>query len=207
MGSVNLAAQAELGALSEELDALNREYEDVAQALSKLRQSLNRLNRQGRKRLTETLQVVDKAFRQLFVHLFDGGKAELQLVGDDPLDAGLEVLAMPPGKTLTRLGLLSGGEQTLTATALIFAAFQANPSPICVLDEVDAPLDESNVVRFIELVRRLSEETGTRFLVVTHHGVTMAKLDRLYGVTMAERGVSQLVSLDLNAALQYQSAA
>jgi chromosome segregation protein len=207
LGSVNLAAQAELGALSEELDALNREYEDVAQALSKLRQSLNRLNRQGRKRLTETLQVVDKAFHQLFVHLFDGGKAELQLVGDDPLDAGLEVLAMPPGKTLTRLGLLSGGEQTLTATALIFAAFQANPSPICVLDEVDAPLDESNVVRFIELVRRLSEETGTRFLVVTHHGVTMAKLDRLYGVTMAERGVSQLVSLDLNAALQYQSAA
>ena len=206
MGSVNLAAQAELGALSEELDALNRVRGCGPGAQRKLRQSLNRLNRQGRKRLTETLQVVDKAFRQLFVHLFDGGKAELQLVGDDPLDAGLEVLAMQ-GKTLTRLGLLSGGEQTLTATALIFAAFQANPSPICVLDEVDAPLDESNVVRFIELVRRLSEETGTRFLVVTHHGVTMAKLDRLYGVTMAERGVSQLVSLDLNAALQYQSAA
>ena len=178
--------QDQFNAVSQELAALESECTDVEQAAAKLRQSLGRMKRDGRQRLKDTLHTVNHAFAEYFTYLFKGGKAQLNLVGDDPLEAGLEVLAMPPGKKLTNLQLLSGGEQTLTALALIFAAFQANPSPVCVLDEVDAPLDETNVVRFVHLVRRLCDLMGTRFLIVTHHGVTMSKMDRLYGVTMAK---------------------
>jgi chromosome segregation protein len=156
------------------------------------------LNREGRQRLLGAFDAVNATFRGLFTHLFGGGEASLALVeSDDPLEAGLEIMAMPPGKKLSTLSLLSGGEQTLTALALIFAVFLVNPAPICVLDEVDAPLDDANVGRFCDLLDEMTRRTETRFLVITHHAVTMSRMDRLFGVTMAEPGVSQLVSVDL----------
>ena len=170
-------------------------------AIAKLRQGISSLNREGRQRLIEAFEMVNGNFGSLFATLFGGGRAELQLVeSDDPLEAGLEILAHPPGKRPQVLSLLSGGEQALTAMALIFAVFLTNPSPICVLDEVDAPLDDHNVERFCNLLEAMLQRTDTRFLIITHHALTMARMHRLYGVTMMERGVSQLVSVDLQTA-------
>jgi len=163
-----------------------------------LRLGIAGLNREGRGRLLAAFEEVNASFAALFRRLFGGGEATLTLVeSDDPLEAGLEIMCQPPGKKLSTLSLLSGGEQTLTALSLIFAVFLANPSPICVLDEVDAPLDDANVGRFCDLLDEMTARTDTRFLIITHHAVTMSRMDRLYGVTMAEPGVSQLVSVDL----------
>ena len=168
-----------------------------------MRSGISSLNKEGRERLLTAFDEVNKNFGTLFSHLFGGGEANLVLVeSDDPLDAGLEILCQPPGKKLSTLSLLSGGEQTLTAMALIFAVFLANPAPICVLDEVDAPLDDANVTRFCDLLDEMTRRTDTRFLIITHHAMTMARMDRLFGVTMAEPGVSQLVSVDLKKAEQ-----
>jgi Chromosome segregation ATPases len=167
----------------------------------KLRGAIRALNDEGKQRLEKAFGAVNEHFQRLFGLLFEGGDASLQLIeGDDPLEAGIEILAQPPGKKTKAMTLLSGGEQTLTALALIFAVFLTNPSPICVLDEVDAPLDDANVDRFCRMVREISRRSGTKFLCITHHALTMARMDRLYGVTMAERGVSQLVTVDLDQA-------
>ncbi|OSP53742.1 chromosome segregation protein SMC [Pseudoruegeria sp. SK021] len=201
LGAVNLRAEEDARAIQEEHDTLVRERTDLASAIEKLRAGINGLNREGRERLLTAFEQVNANFATLFSHLFGGGEARLVLVeSDDPLDAGLEIMCQPPGKKLSTLSLLSGGEQTLTAMALIFAVFLANPAPICVLDEVDAPLDDANVTRFCDLLDEMSRRTQTRFLVITHHAVTMSRMDRLYGVTMAEQGVSQLVSVDLKKA-------
>ncbi len=201
MGPVNLRAEAEAEALGSELSALVQERDELGTAIAKLRGSIGHLNREGRERLSAVFQQVDRQFQALFSRLFGGGRAHLALVGsDDPLLAGLEIFAQPPGKKLTALSLLSGGEQALTALSLVFAIFRCNPAPLCVLDEVDAPLDDANVGRFCSLLTEMAAETGTRFLVVTHHQVTMAGMDRLYGVTMQERGVSRLLSVDLQRA-------
>jgi chromosome segregation protein len=201
IGPVNLVAEQELA----ELDAVRtkgaEEAEELTHAINRLRGSIGNLNREGRVRLLEAYEQVDAHFRRLFTSLFEGGQAHLELVeSDDPLEAGLEIMAQPPGKRLSTLTLLSGGEQALTAVALIFAIFLTNPAPICVLDEVDAPLDDANVERFCELLVRMTQETDTRYLIVTHNAVTMSRMDRLYGVTMIEKGVSRLVSVDLGGA-------
>ena len=173
----------------------------LEEAIAKLRRSISELNKEARQRLLDSLTNVNKEFSALFKTLFSGGRAELRLVNsDDPLTAGLEILASPPGKKLQSLSLLSGGEQALTGLAIIFAVFLTNPSPICILDEVDAPLDDSNVSRFCDLLRHIVSRTKTKFLIVTHHRMTMSQMDRLYGVTMAERGISKLVSVDLQTA-------
>jgi len=201
LGAVNLRAEEEAEQVAQQLDGLKREREDLIQAITKLRAGIGSLNREGRQRLLDAFGTVNLKFGELFTRLFGGGKAELQLVeSDDPLEAGLEILANPPGKKPTVLSLLSGGEQTLTALSLIFAVFLTNPSPICVLDEVDAPLDDHNVERFCNLLDAMLERTETRFLIITNHPLTMARMHRLYGVTMMERGVSQLVSVDLQQA-------
>jgi chromosome segregation protein len=198
MGPVNLRAEQEAAEVGEQLQTLLDERADLEAAISRLRQGISSLNREGRERLLAAFAKVDAHFQELFKVLFGGGRAHLALTdADDPLDAGVEIMASPPGKRMQILTLLSGGEQALTAIALLVAVFQTNPAPICVLDEVDAPLDEANVERFCELISTISKQTDTRFLVVTHNPVTMARVDRLYGVTMAERGVSQLVSVDL----------
>ncbi|HEX8167803.1 MAG TPA: chromosome segregation protein SMC, partial [Beijerinckiaceae bacterium] len=176
-------------------------------AIKRLRQAIGSLNREGRERLLAAFEVVNEHFKRLFTTLFGGGTAELTLVdSDDPLEAGLEILAKPPGKKPTTMTLLSGGEQALTATALIFAVFLTNPSPICVLDEVDAPLDDHNVERYCDLLDEMARQTETRFVVITHNPITMARMNRLFGVTMAERGVSQLVSVDLEQAERFLEA-
>jgi|TARA_R100000501_G_scaffold17783_1_gene33811 chromosome segregation protein len=201
MGPVNLRAETELAEIRGELDASNAESEDLHAAIARLRGSIGALNREGRARLLTAFEEVDRHFRSLFSGLFGGGEARLELVeSDDPLQAGLEIMAQPPGKKLQSMSLLSGGEQALTAVALIFAIFLTNPAPICVLDEVDAPLDDANIERFCDLLDRMTTLTNTRFLIVTHNAVTMSRMHRLYGVTMAERGVSQLVSVDLGGA-------
>ncbi len=202
LGGVNLQAGAELETLTAQYDDLAAERADVEAAIAKLRAGIASLNREGRKRLKEAFVTVDGHFQSLFTTLFGGGEAKLEMIDDseDPLAGGLEIVARPPGKKPTTLSLLSGGEQTLTALSLIFAVFLTNPSPICVLDEVDAPLDDANVDRFCNLMDRMASDTDTRFLVITHHPMTMARVDRLFGVTMVERGVSQLVSVDLTAA-------
>ena len=201
LGAVNLRADEDKRALEEERDQLDKEKTDLTEAIRKLRGGIGSLNREGRERLLAAFETVNRNFATLFTHLFGGGEARLTMVeSDDPLDAGLEILCQPPGKRLATLSLLSGGEQTLTALALIFAVFLANPAPICVLDEVDAPLDDANVTRFCDLMDEMARRTETRFLVITHHAVTMARMDRLFGVTMVEQGVSQLVSVDLRAA-------
>jgi len=170
-------------------------------AIAKLKGAIQSLNKEGRERLSVAFGKVDANFRRLFTHLFNGGEAHLSLSeSDDPLESGLEIFASPPGKKMQNLSLLSGGEQTLTALALIFAVFLTNPAPICVLDEVDAPLDDANVERYCNLLDEMTRLTETRFLVITHHGVTMARMNRLFGVTMMERGISQLVSVDLGRA-------
>jgi len=201
IGPVNLVAEQELAELDAQRTKGAEEAEELTQAINRLRGSIGNLNREGRVRLLEAYGKVDAHFRRLFTTLFEGGQAHLELVeSDDPLEAGLEIMAQPPGKRLSTLTLLSGGEQALTAVALIFAIFLTNPAPICVLDEVDAPLDDANVERFCELLQRMTEETDTRYLIVTHNAVTMSRMDRLYGVTMIEKGVSRLVSVDLGAA-------
>ncbi|HJR83222.1 MAG TPA: chromosome segregation protein, partial [Sphingomicrobium sp.] len=201
IGPVNLVAEQELAELDEARFKGAEEAEELTQAIHRLRGSIGNLNREGRVRLLDAYRQVDAHFRSLFTSLFDGGQAHLELVeSDDPLEAGLEIMAQPPGKRLSTLTLLSGGEQALTAVALIFALFLTNPAPICVLDEVDAPLDDANVERFCDLLDRMTRETDTRYLIVTHNAVTMSRMHRLYGVTMIEKGVSRLVSVDLGGA-------
>ena len=201
LGAVNLRAEEDAREVQTEHDALVKEKSDLEAAIATLRSGIASLNREGRERLLTAFEQVNESFRTLFTHLFNGGEANLVLVeSDDPLDAGLEIMCQPPGKKLSTLSLLSGGEQTLTALALIFAVFLANPAPICVLDEVDAPLDDANVTRFCDLLDEMTRRTDTRFLIITHHAVTMSRMDRLFGVTMAEQGVSQLVSVDLKKA-------
>ncbi len=200
-GPVNLRAQEELAETQERIETLTTEKNDVAQGVAKLRSAITKLNNEGRARLLRAFEEVDAHFAQLFATLFEGGQAALKLTeSEDPLEAGLEIFAQPPGKRLTNLNLLSGGEQALTATALIFAVFLANPAPLCVLDEVDAPLDDANVDRFCRMLEEMKRLTSTRFIVITHNPVTMSRMDRLYGVTMPEQGVSQLVSVDLGRA-------
>ena len=201
LGAVNLRAEEDAREVQEEHDTLVAEREDLTEAIRELRAGIASLNKEGRERLLAAFDEVNRNFGRLFTHLFGGGEARLMLVeSDDPLDAGLEIMCQPPGKKLSTLSLLSGGEQTLTALALIFAVFLANPAPICVLDEVDAPLDDANVGRFCDLLDEMTRATDTRFLIITHHAVTMARMDRLFGVTMGEQGVSQLVSVDLKRA-------
>lgn len=201
MGAVNLRAEIEAGEQDEKLKVIEAEKADLVAAIAKLRQAIGEINAEGRERLLAAFETVQGHFRVLFEALFDGGSAELRLTEtDDPLSGGLEIFACPPGKKLASMSLMSGGEQALTATALIFAVFLSNPSPICVLDEVDAPLDDANVDRFCRMLEEMRKRTETRFLVITHHPVTMARMDRLYGVTMMDRGVSQLVAVDLRRA-------
>ncbi|MBY9063767.1 AAA family ATPase [Sphingomonas yunnanensis] len=201
LGPVNLVAERELEELEASGAATAAEREELGQAVNRLRGSIGTLNREGRQRLLAAFEAVNGHFRRLFTTLFDGGQAHLALVdSDDPLEAGLEIMAQPPGKRLQSLTLLSGGEQALTAVALIFGLFLTNPAPICVLDEVDAPLDDANIERFCDLLEQMSRETDTRYLIVTHNAVTMSRMHRLFGVTMVERGVSRLVSVDLQAA-------
>ena len=203
LGAVNLRAEEELREVETQHTSLTTERDDLVEAIKRLRQGIQNLNREARERLLASFEVVNGHFKQLFKELFGGGEAELQLIeSDDPLEAGLEIMAKPPGKKLQSLSLLSGGEQALTAMALIFAVFLTNPAPICVLDEVDAPLDDHNVERFCDLLDEMTRSTETRFVIITHNPITMARMNRLYGVTMAERGVSQLVSVDLEAAVQ-----
>jgi chromosome segregation protein len=198
MGPVNLRAEVEVAEVETRIGTIDRDRDELTTAIAKLRGSIGHLNREGRERLNAVFQQVDRHFQALFTRMFGGGRAHLALVGsDDPLAAGLEIYAQPPGKRLATLSLLSGGEQALTALSLIFAVFRCNPAPVCVLDEVDAPLDDANVERFCLLLTDMVKETGTRFLVVTHHPLTMARMDRLYGVTMQERGVSRVLSVDL----------
>ncbi|MFC0217236.1 chromosome segregation protein SMC [Pseudochelatococcus lubricantis] len=198
LGAVNLRAEAELDEAQGKRDGIGAEHDELVEAIRRLRQAIGNLNREGRERLMAAFDVVNGHFQSLFTSLFGGGTADLTLVdSDDPLEAGLEIYARPPGKKPQVLTLLSGGEQALTAIALIFAVFLTNPSPVCVLDEVDAPLDDSNVERYCELLRTMAGQTLTRFIVITHNPITMAAMDRLFGVTMAEKGVSQLVSVDL----------
>ncbi len=202
LGGVNLQVGEELTSLEEQYQTLKTEHGDIEEAIAKLRAGIANLNREGRRRLKESFDIVDSHFQTLFATLFGGGQEKLEMIEDseDPLAGGLEIIARPPGKKPTTLSLLSGGEQTLTALSLIFAVFLTNPSPICVLDEVDAPLDDANVDRFCTLMEKMAAETNTRFQVITHHPMTMARMERLFGVTMIEQGVSQLVSVDLTAA-------
>ncbi|MEM8956531.1 MAG: chromosome segregation protein SMC [Pseudomonadota bacterium] len=201
LGAVNLRAEEDAQEVEVEIERLDTDKTDLEAAIAKLRGGISSLNREGRERLLTAFEQVNDNFGTLFTHLFGGGEARLELIeSDDPLEAGLEILCQPPGKKLSTLSLLSGGEQTLTALALIFGVFLANPAPICVLDEVDAPLDDANVTRFCELLDDMTRRTQTRFLIITHHAVTMSRMDRLFGVTMGEQGISQLVSVDLKGA-------
>ncbi|MBC7159943.1 MAG: chromosome segregation protein, partial [Porphyrobacter sp.] len=201
IGPVNLVAADELAEAERQHGTSAAEQAELGEAVARLRGSIGSLNREGRERLRAAFEAVDGHFRRLFTRLFEGGQAHLALVdSDDPLEAGLEIYAQPPGKRLQSLTLLSGGEQALTAVALIFALFLTNPAPICVLDEVDAPLDDANIDRFCDLLDVMVEETATRYLIVTHNAVTMSRMHRLFGVTMVEKGVSRLVSVDLGGA-------
>jgi chromosome segregation protein len=201
LGAVNLRAEDEMNEMLNKIEVMSKERVDLEEAIAKLRSGIFELNKEGRQRLKESFEEVNENFKQLFQKLFGGGNAELRLVGnEDPLQAGLEVLASPPGKKMQLLSLLSGGEQALTAISLIFSVFLCNPAPICILDEVDAPLDDTNVGRFCDLLNQIVDETNTYFMVITHHRLTMAKMDRLFGVTMEQRGISKLVSVDLEQA-------
>ena len=201
LGSVNLRADEETSKYETEIKKMEKDRQDLVTAIVKLKDSIGELNQKGRERLLEAFEKVNRKFNEVYIKLFNGGNAKLELVdSDDPLDAGLEMLVSPPGKRLQSITLLSGGEQALTALSLIFAVFLTNPSPICVLDEVDAPLDDANVTRFCNLLEELTKTTSTKFVIVTHHALTMSKMDRLYGVTMPEKGISQLVAVDLQKA-------
>ena len=201
LGSVNLKADEETVKYETEIKKMEQDRADLVTAIIKLKDSINELNQKGRERLIEAFDKVNRKFNEVYTKLFNGGNAKLELVdSDDPLEAGLEMLVSPPGKRLQSITLLSGGEQALTALSLIFAVFLTNPSPICVLDEVDAPLDDANVTRFCGLLEELIKITNTKFIIVTHHALTMSKMNRLYGVTMPEKGISQLVAVDLQKA-------
>jgi len=201
MGAVNLRADLETKEIDDELEIMSTEKNELDAAIKKMRESIEELNKEGRTRLLKAFDTVNNHFKEVFVKLFNGGKAHLELIdAEDPLEAGLEMMVSPPGKKLQSMSLLSGGEQALTAMSLIFAIFLTNPSPICVLDEVDAPLDDANVERFCNLLDSISEKTQTKFMIITHHALTMSRMDRLFGITMAERGVSQIVSVDLKRA-------
>jgi chromosome segregation protein len=207
LGAVNLRADDELAEIERQKDELVAERDDLTEAIRKLRLAVQNLNKEGRERLIAAFDIVNGHFKELFATLFGGGSAELQLVESaDPLEAGLEIVARPPGKKPQTMTLLSGGEQALTALSLIFAVFLTNPAPICVLDEVDAPLDDANVERFCDLLDAMVKRSDTRFVTITHNPITMARMDRLFGVTMAERGVSQLVSVDLQTAAKFREA-
>ena len=208
LGAVNLRAEDEMNEMQSKIEVMSKERVDLEQAIAKLRSGIFEINKEGRQRLNGSFQEVNRNFKQLFQKLFGGGEAELRLVGnEDPLQAGLEVLARPPGKKMQLLSLLSGGEQALTAISLIFSVFLCNPAPICILDEVDAPLDDTNVGRFCDLLKKIVDETNTYFMVITHHRLTMAKMDRLFGVTMEQKGISKLVSVDLEQASRIRGAA
>jgi len=197
MGPVNLRAKLEEQEIKKTIDELELEKNDLVQAIDKLRIAISKINNEGKKRLIEAFEKVDKNFRDLFKKLFDGGEAKLELIrSEDPLQTGIEIYARPPGKKLSSLSLLSGGEKTLTAISLIFSIFLINPSPICILDEVDAALDEINVQKFCKLLEELKNNTKTKFLIITHNKITMSSLDRVYGVTMAQKGISDVVSVD-----------
>ena len=199
MGPVNLRAKIEENELSKTIDDLELEKNDLVQAIQKLRMAIDKINLEGRNRLFQAYEQVDKNFSDLFKKLFDGGEAKLELIkSDDPLQTGLEILARPPGKKLSSISLLSGGEKTLTAIALIFSIFLINPSPLCILDEVDAALDDVNVEKFCKILKELKNNTKTKFLIITHHKITMSSIDRVYGVTMAQKGISDLVSVDFD---------
>ncbi len=201
LGSVNLIADEETSKYENEIKKMEKDRQDLVTAIIKLKESITELNQKGRERLLEAFEKVNRKFNEVYTKLFNGGSAKLELIdSDDPLDAGLEMLVSPPGKRLQSITLLSGGEQALTALSLIFAVFLTNPAPICVLDEVDAPLDDANVTRFCNLLLELNKITSTRFIIVTHHALTMSKMNRLYGVTMPEKGISQLVAVDLQKA-------
>ncbi|MDB5452621.1 MAG: smc, partial [Caulobacteraceae bacterium] len=201
IGLVNLRAEDEAKEHATRLETMKTERADLSGAMAKLREGIESLNAEGRERLLAAFTVINEHFQTLFSALFGGGQAELKLIeSDDPLEAGLEIYACPPGKRLSTMSLMSGGEQALTASALIFGVFLANPAPICVLDEVDAPLDDANVERYCNMLDEMRRRTQTRFIAITHNPVTMSRMDRLFGVTMAERGVSQLVSVDLQTA-------
>ena len=201
LGSVNLKADEETNKYEAEIKKMEQDRADLVTAIIKLKDSINELNQKGRERLIDAFEKVNRKFNEVYTQLFNGGNAKLELVdSDDPLEAGLEMLVSPPGKRLQSITLLSGGEQALTALSLIFAVFLTNPSPICVLDEVDAPLDDANVTRFCNLLDELTKITNTKFIIVTHHALTMSKMNRLYGVTMPEKGISQLVAVDLQKA-------
>jgi chromosome segregation protein len=201
LGSVNLRADEETAQYKGTIKKMEKDREDLVSAISKLRASINELDQKGRERLLDAFEKVNKKFNDVYTKLFNGGTAKLEFVeSDDPLDAGLEMLVSPPGKRLQSITLLSGGEQALTALSLIFAVFLTSPAPICVLDEVDAPLDDANVTRFCALLDELVKITETRFIIITHHALTMSRMDRLYGVTMPAKGVSQLVAVDLQKA-------
>ena len=199
--SVNLSADEETNKYKDEIKKMEKDREDLATAIIKLKESINELKQKGRERLLNAFEKVNRKFNDVYTKLFNGGTAKLELVdSEDPLEAGLEMLVSPHGKRLQSITLLSGGEQALTALSLIFAVFLTNPSPLCVLDEVDAPLDDANVTRFCSLLEELTKITNTRFIIVTHHALTMSKMNRLYGVTMPEKGISQLVAVDLQKA-------
>jgi len=208
MGPVNLMAESEAAEVEARITGLRRERAELAEAIARLRSGIRALDQEVRRRLVAAFEELNRHFAELFTRLFDGGKAHLALVeNDDPLVAGLEIMASPPGKKLQSLSLLSGGEQALTALALLFAVFLTKPTPVCILDEVDAALDDANVDRFCGLVEEIADASATRFLVVTHHRITMARVDRLFGVTMTERGISRLVSVDLARAARLRQTA
>jgi chromosome segregation protein len=201
LGSVNLRADEETKKYETEIKKMEDDRSDLYSAIVKLKASINELNQKGRERLLEAFTKVNRKFNEVYTKLFSGGTAKIELVdSDDPLEAGLEMFVSPPGKRLQSITLLSGGEQALTALSLVFAVFLVNPSPICVLDEVDAPLDDANVTRFCGLLDELTKITKTRFIIITHHALTMSRMHRLYGVTMAEQGISRLVAVDLQKA-------
>ena len=201
LGSVNLRADVETKKYEEEIKKMEDDRADLYSAITKLKTSIEELNQKGRERLLDAFEKVNRKFNEVYTKLFSGGSAKLELVdSDDPLEAGLEMFVSPPGKRLQSITLLSGGEQALTALSLVFAVFLVNPSPICVLDEVDAPLDDANVTRFCALLDELTNITQTRFIIITHHALTMSRMHRLYGITMPEKGVSQLVAVDLQKA-------
>ena len=204
LGSVNLRADEETNQYENEIKKMEKDREDLVSGIIKLKSSINELNQKGRERLIDAFEKVDRKFNEVYKKLFNGGNAKLELIdSDDPLEAGLEMLVSPPGKRLQSITLLSGGEQALTALSLIFAVFLTSPAPICVLDEVDAPLDDANVTRFCNLLDDLIKITRTKFIIVTHHALTMSKMNRLYGVTMPEKGISQLVAVDLQKAEEF----
>ena len=205
IGAVNLLAEDEYSKLRERVDETIKDKNEIQESIEKLHEAINKINKEGVTRLRDAFKIVNENFERLFTKLFGGGKANLKLIQDDedPLNSGLEIFASPPGKKMQNITLLSGGEQALTAISLLFAVFIANPSPFCILDEVDAPLDDNNVDRFCSMVEEISEKVQTKFIIITHNRMTMSRVDRLYGVTMPEEGVSQIVSVELEEAVKY----